>query len=415
MKTILMLNDTTDHDNWGSIAGAEALKAIISETCPGVRIESIPSAWATRKYRRMSPKLGGGVYWGKHVIRDMFSGPFPFAPSVADEYEVTADDWLKGGGGVATAELMDKLRSADAVVFQAEGATYRTNSSAIRCLFALWLARTRFGIPALFLNGSVTLTVVDPVLPAMVKKTFGAIDGVAVREPFSLRSLEEWVPEVEAKLVPDSVFFWPRPEPDAEVPPKVQDVLDEVGDAPFFCLSLSMLASMQEGYMRFGARGSALHEVVEKLQKLGLKAVVMARDYMDQEIIRGLADCSDAVYVGPGFHYREIQALLSRARFLVSGRYHHLIMATISGCPCIPLRTSSHKVNGLSELVGEGMGEVFDPTDLFSCSDAMAERAAVILADNAIRRGLMDRADVLHEQCMELGHMVRRALQGRDS
>ena len=61
------------------------------------------------------------------------------------------------------------------------------------------------------------------------------------------------------------------------------------------------------------------------------------------------------------------------------------------------------------------MGEVFDPTDLFSCSDAMAERAAAILADNAIRRGLMDRADVLHEQCMELGHMVRRALQGRDS
>ena len=34
MKTILLLNDTTDHDNWGSVAGAEALKTIIRDAVP---------------------------------------------------------------------------------------------------------------------------------------------------------------------------------------------------------------------------------------------------------------------------------------------------------------------------------------------------------------------------------------------
>ncbi len=409
MKTILLLNDTSDHGNWGSVAGAEALKGIIARTCPDARIESIASKWTTRRFRQLPGRLGGGVYWKRKRILDRFSMPFRFTPSVVDEFELMADEWLRGGGREATEELLIKLRGADAVVFHAEGSTYRNNVSAIRCLFALWVARTRLDTPAVFLNGSVTLTVVDPVLPAMVAKTFRAIDGVAVREPCSQRNVKRWIPDIDAELIPDSVFSFSPVQADT-VGAHARRLLERLEGNPFFCLSLSMLQSMQPGYMSFGAGRSSMYALVQALKRLVPRPVLLARDPMDQKIIRELAKATDAEFVGPEFHFRDLQAVFARSTFLVSGRYHHLILATISGCPGIPLRTSSHKVDGLCELLGGELGEPFDATDLWTNKDAIVERARDILGDQEKRERLAAMATEFRSRVDRLGEMVRDVL-----
>lgn len=408
MKTILLLNDTTDHDNWGSVAGAEALKAIMRDAVPDSRIESMKSSWTTSRFKVLSDRLGGKVYSGRNRLLDRFSRAFHFTPSVADEFELAADDWLSGKGREATRELLRKLHEADVIVFHAEGSTYRNNASAIRCLFALWVAKTRLGKRALFLNGSVTLTEVDPVLPAMVAKVFGALDAVAVREPRSLANVQRWAPKVSAELIPDSVFHW-SPEPAGNISSAASSLLQRLEGKSFFCLSLSMLVSMQPGYMRWGPKGSSLAALIQSLKNLGLVPVLLARDGMDQAIVQGLADLTGAVFVGPNFHYREIQALFSKAEFVVSGRYHHLILAATTGCPGIAFRTSSHKVDGLCDLFESDLGSTFDPTDLWSCNESIVDRAQTIMGDGDLRQRVIERAAAFRIRTKRLGELVRDA------
>ncbi|MFP3939039.1 MAG: polysaccharide pyruvyl transferase family protein [Thermoanaerobaculia bacterium] len=415
MTRILLLNDTRDHDNWGSRACADGLCRILERTIQGVRIRSIPSAWTTRRYRQAPRLLGGRIYerrrsrWGRLYHR--VSRDFPFLPTVADEFEATADDWLEGRGGPGAREYLEALDGVDAVVFNAEGATYRTNDSAIKCLFALWLARTRCSVPAVFLNGTVHLTGVDPVLPAMVRKCFAVLDGIAVREPQSLASLSEHAPGIRAEVVPDTVFQF-TPELAAEARPAFRRWRERLGDRPYFCLSLSMLLSAQRGYQRHGAQGSALAHLIRSLRSVVPEPVLMARDGMDQRIVRELAAATGAHFFGPENTYADLLALLNDASFLVSGRYHHLIFGAVAGCPALPLRTTSHKVDGLCRLVDGVLGEPFDPTDLFSETETMTERARELVAHRE-RHGkrLVETAAALRDRTGRLGELVGEAAE----
>ncbi len=61
-----------------------------------------------------------------------------------------------------------------------------------------------------------------------------------------------------------------------------------------------------------------------------------------------------------------IQKRISECQFLLSGRYHHLIFAANTGTQICPFSSSSHKIEGLSELLSsyEKPISVFDPTDI---------------------------------------------------
>lgn len=412
MTRILVLNDTRDHDNWGAKACSEGLLQILERTIPDLRVRTIPSAWTTRRYRRARPWLGGRIYdrrgrWKRLYRR--FSEDFLFLPTVADELETVATDWLEGRAGPDAREFLEALDGVDAIVFNAEGSTYRTNDSAIKCLFALWLARTRLGVPGVFLNGTVHLTGVDPVLPAIVRKSFGVLDGVAVREPLSRASLAEHAPGIEAEVVPDSVFQF-TPELAAAARSAFHRWRRRLESAPYFCLSLSMLLSAQRGYQRHGADGSALAHLVRSLQGLVPQTVLMARDGMDQRIVRDLAGATGAHFFGPENTFADLFALLQEASFLVSGRYHHLIFGALAGCPVLPLRTTSHKVDGLCELLGETAGRPFDATDLFSETPLVVRRAERLVDDReGAGERLRARAAALRPRTARLGELVREA------
>jgi len=407
---ILLLNDTRDHDNWGSRACAEGLVAILEREVPGAEIATIPSAWTTRRYRAASPRLGGRVYprasrW-RHVYR-RYSREFHFLPTVADELEPAADAWLAGRAGPDARQFLDAAAGADAVVLNAEGTTYRANASAVKCLFALWLAKTRLGVPALFLNGTVHLTAVDPILPAIVRKTFRAIDRVAVREPRSLANVQSYAPEARVELVPDSVFQFDRAVA-GRASAGFRSWRERLGGRPYFCLSLSMLLSAQRGYLGFGARGSALAGLIQRLLEVVPQGVLMARDGMDQRIVGELAAETGCHHFGPEHGYPDLVALLEEARFAVSGRYHHLIFATVAGCPALALRTTSHKVDGLCELLEGELGRPFDATDLTTETPAIVARARELAADREARSGrLLAHAAELRARTPRLGTLVR--------
>src|SRR6185295_7257200 len=101
MPSILLLNDTRDHDNWGSQATADALRQILADALPGVEIRSLSSGWIARRYRVSHRVFGSKVYTGRHRLYDRLSRPHFFLPTVADEFETVAGEWLDGRGGPA--------------------------------------------------------------------------------------------------------------------------------------------------------------------------------------------------------------------------------------------------------------------------------------------------------------------------
>lgn len=406
---IALLNDTEAHGNWGSQACAVALKGILREACRGSEIVSLPSSLSTARYRRTADWLGAKIYEGPNRLFDKYSTSFYGEPAFADDFEAASKEWREGRGGPFAEAVLRALDGADVVVFNAEGSTYRTNVSAIRCLFALWVARHELRIPAVFLNGSVMLTFVDPVLPAIVGRVFRSLDGIALREPASVRNVREFVPDARVTLVPDSAFRLALDEPAETTVSR-----PAAGAAPYFCVSSSMLHSIVPAPLRFGIGQTALLRLVERLQKVVPGLVVLARDKEDLELMTALARSAGGRFVGPEHTVRDVMSILRGAQFLVSGRYHHIIFASVAGCPSIPLLTTSHKVDGLCELLDGLVGSPEDPTDLGGRIEAIAARAERLLDEgDALRSRLKTRASQLCADAGAQGEIVLRATQAR--
>lgn len=395
---LLFLNDGTYCQNWGLQACTEGLTHIIAQDSSNADISFLDHAFMHRRYS-FEPRFFGGkklFAYNSRIARRYFP-VFHVLPKVADEFEYIADLWLQGKGGQGADEFLAKARDADGILFNAEGSVYRDdNIGALKGLFMLWVAKTKLGTKSLFLNGSVTLTRVDATLPAMVRKVFDVIDMAAVREPASYRNICEYYPELEDKLsmVPDSTFA-------VDVSNKPQE--DFIfRDPNYFALSLSMLP-MDFSRTR---HASSLVQLIEDLKTLVPNVVLMGKDKEDQ-ILADVARITGATFVGPSYDYQSVLNILSRARFLVSGRYHNAIFATKVGCPVIPLHTSSQKIYGLSLLFAGLMPEPIDPTDLWENGRHVLQHARTILEKGvSLRSAYKQRSLELREDALRLSRSI---------
>ena len=396
--TIVLLNDCRDQLNYGANALVDGLIRILRTSTPAATILPIPSHWLVDTAHGFGAFVDDGV-----GLRQ----PKASYPAVADQFETLADEWMAGRGGRDASEFLHRFERADVVVLNGEGSIYRTNLSAVRELFLAWLAKTRLGIPTVYVNGGIHLTGVMPLLPAMVRTTLPTLDAVAVREQPSLRNLLEYLPDLDARLFPDSAFaFTPD---DARSSDAVEAVRRQLGGSPYFCFD--------PGAMPVDARpggNSALHQLVVTLEQNAIRAVFISSGPGDR-YIEAVAGETGALYVDAITDYRRFMALVSGAQFLVSGRYHNVILAAIMGCPSIALGSTSHKVHGACEMLENVVGSPYDGTALRRDLESIAHRASTYVQDRA---GWADR---LQEVCARrraevtgLGELVNDVLRSRE-
>ena len=399
---ILILNEGSRCQNWGLQACTEGLLHIIAQENIGADFMQFDHAYMHRRYS-FEPRFFGGkklFAYNSRVAKKYFP-VFHVLPRVADEFEFIADLWLQGKGGRGADEFIEKARGADAVIFNAEGSTYRDdNICALKGLFMLWFAKTKLGKRSLFLNGSVTLTRVDATLPAMVKKVFSAIDVAAVREPDSYRNILDYYPELEGKIrmVPDSTYALELD----------QRTLGDCKflDLNFFALSLSMLPV---DFRRTRDTSSLVH-MIRELKKIVPNAVLLGKDKEDQ-ILKDVARLTGAFFIGPSYDYQSVLNILKRAKFIISGRYHNAIFATKVGCPVIPMHTSSQKIYGLAALFKGIMPKPIDPTDLWNEEKRVLNHASLILEQgDSLRTAYKERAAELREEALRLAGSIRDIL-----
>jgi polysaccharide pyruvyl transferase WcaK-like protein len=362
---ILLLNDTRDQNNWGSVALTDALVAILNDSCPRMDLRCIPSIslWS-------STSKGGAVTM--------------VLPALADDYEETASAWQAGRGGPEADAFIKQVRWADLVIYNGEGSIYRRNHSAIKALFMSWYARKILGKPCAYLNGGLHLTHVEPFLPPMARKTLLELDAVTIRESWSLQCAREFVPGLEAELLPDSAFYY-APESLADLEP-----------GSYFCV-----AGGQMPHSLLRGKEAPICRLIQALQRKGLKAMILAREDEDQ-YLAGVAELCGATFYGRDLGVDEVLGLLRSAALQLSGRYHHFIFGTLWGVPSIGFSAMSHKVQGVAEWFGALLKPVRNSTMLgMEWEETMAQAESYLAAGVDLRRQIAQRA-------RELGEMTRR-------
>ena len=392
--TVLVINDSRDQINYGAEALVEGLLHILSVALPRHTLRLIPSHWLDE----------AGIPSAFHSGDSLeYPGESALWPAVADQFECIADEWLAGHGGRGAAAYLEKLEGADIVVLNGEGSIYRTNISAVRELFLAWFAKTKLGIPTVFLNGTVQLTLVMPILPAMVRKTFRALDAVAVRGPYSLRNVQEFVPDVAVRLFPDSALALPV---EIDSPSRgVEAVFKQLGNSDFFCFDPG---PMTIDY-RFGRR-SSLFRMITEVKKLGVEAVMVVSGPSEASMLKQLAADTDSVYLEQQPSYRDLMAVLARAKFQISGRNHNLLLGARVGCPAIAIASISHKVHGVCEQLR--FSAPYDGTDLWSNIEKITADAASLLGSGVtLREDIRSHAARLGAESFEMGVLVKDVLE----
>lgn len=390
---IVLLNDCRDQVNFGANALVDGLLRILGHHVPSATIHPIPSHWLIDvQHLDAFHRAGEGM-----------TQPRVRWPKVADQFDAIADDWLAGRGGRDTDLWLDRFRDCDLVVFNGEGSLYRNNPSAIRGLFLAWLCRTRLGLPTVHLNGGLHLTDVVPLLNPMVRKTFGVLDAVTMREAPSFRNLQTHVPDVRGELVPDAAFALTSD--DALDNASVRAIRERFGGRPYLCFD--------PGAMPMDDRAdpaSTLHRLVEGLRQV-VPEIVLVSSAPADEYIGEIARATGAHYVEAMTDYREFMALAERAALVVSGRYHNVILAAIMGCPSIAFGSTTHKVHGACEMLEGICGSPHDGTDLLPRLEEVVAQAKRCVAEReALRTELQAICERRRGEAGRLGEIAASVL-----
>ena len=390
---LLLFNDCSDQVNYGAEALVAGLIRIFETAMPGHTLRLVPSHWV------MDPEEGWQQYF--HPGRPLVQ-PQALWPEVADQFECVADEWLAGRGGSGVNAYLKALTGVDVVILNGEGSLYRTNFSAVRELFVAWFAKTRLGIPTIFMNGLVHLTDVVPILPAMARKTFGVLDAVAVRDPWSLRNAREFMPGIPVTLIADSALALSTA---LDKPgPGVEALFRQLGNTDFFCFDPG---PMPIDY-RFGNR-SSMYRLILEIKQVVPQAVIVANNPVGWPMLKQLAADTGSVYLEYQPKYQDLMSVLARAKFQISGRLHNTILGALVGCPVISIGSTSHKVHGVCELLGFDLP--YDGTDLWSSIEQIkADAVRHVSGGPMLRSAIQQNAARVGVGSLELGTLVKDVL-----
>lgn len=408
---LLLINDNSAHPNWGAQATPYALTRLLRRSLPGVEIVTLSWDWLRRQHMEMRVPFMRGMtvredrWKGLKPLLYRISIPRKFYPSVADDFDAFADEWMNGRGGPDADEYLRLARAADIVVYNGENSIYRRTIEGCHALFLLWLAKTRLQKIAAIVNHTAELNDVIPTMNAMVRLVHPALDLAAVREPCSLKNLQE-IGVGNAVLFPDVVF--------AEDPSEVEDGSFErwrssvaLDERPYFCLSASGLPMSAPR----GKWDGAVGDLVRAIQGLGVRPVLLARDPHCQ-FLEEVARRVGGIYFGPEHHFRELWSLFRGAAFSVTGHFHYIIFGAMVGCPFVPMTNNNHKVRGVCELLQWHRTEPFDATWLKSSQAEMVAEARRILDErDQLSRCLIERSSRLRSDVMKLGDRIAEIAQ----
>jgi len=402
MPVLFLLNDTSEVPNWGAQATMRALRKMLYDRIPELELMTLTQGALLRTYAAYGVAFGRRVYLdpqsrlldrspmlrGVMENRAKAQGERLF-PASANGLELTARHWERTKGNPYVRGFLEKAARSDCVVHNGELLNYSLTEVSSRGVFLTWLAKCRLEKPAAVVNQTTPSQGQDPVMSGLLQATCEKIDVVTVREPYSLRALQDL--GVRARLIPDPTFWLEEDDFDEAEALAWQA---RVGlEKPYACLSLSSGLPI---------RGSApaLLPLLKQLQELAPSIVLLAYGGGNR-LLQSVASSATNCFVYSG-SYRGVAPLLRGAEFLVTGHYHNIILGSMVGCPFVPLRALSHKIEGLLELLEWPHPQVHNLAALQHATPGILASAERVAEDRAsLSRRLLLQASVLRERSVE--------------
>lgn len=216
--------------------------------------------------------------------------------------------------------------SVDALVVNGEGTLHHDSRGAF-ALIALCQAAKALGKGVFLVNASLF-----ELSPFLLEKLAAAVDCISVREPLSLRYLNDQ--GIAAQLSADSLFL-------AE-PAKGTGSLG-MNQEPYVVYTpgvLSYTGAITEG---------RIDQDVRELQSYGVRVIYYVVEQDDEALARPARDAGAEILALGACTQDQLGQLLRQAEWVVSGRYHINIFSALEGTAFLPLETNTQKMRGLLE------------------------------------------------------------------
>ena len=270
----------------------------------------------------------------------------------------------------ALAELFRQADEADIFVINGEGDIVFTTPPRREALFLLSMIElgVRLKKKVFFVNTMISdcpVTGRNIKTLATARRLLSKCQAVAVRDKESLQYVEQEMPEVNSRYIPDSLFSWYPllndsasklpPNGDFLIPAPEEDQYFGKLDfsKPYICIGGGALASNHPEEAE-----RSYEQLFEAVQQLGCSVYLTENDMPDSFLHKiatrkgiGIVPVASPILMGG--------SVLANARLFISGRYHPSILASLGGTPCIFLKSSAHKMSSLRRLLEYDVPEEF--------------------------------------------------------
>lgn len=307
-KKIVLLNYTGKEANWGCVGTSNALMRIIRAVHPLCRLIPVPLQYLTSR----NPAL-----------------------SYADIIEIEKTLQQR----IAQESCFQHLHNADMVILNGEGSIHEWPLEAKRFepymrLQEIFAAKRIFRCRNV-VSVNQSFDYWSPDFATWLKTCLPECDSIAVREPRSLKRLCQL--DIPAELIPDAAFLT-RSASDQTATSFLQKHGIPSGFIAFF---------LGEDFGK--ATADAVQELINSLENhYKVPLVLFSSTRIDTALTENIRHQKVfGIEVSPEI----LIAILKKASFTLSGRYHCCIYSSLAKTPFVPFRSNTDKIEGLTELL----------------------------------------------------------------
>jgi polysaccharide pyruvyl transferase WcaK-like protein len=319
--TSQFLNNTSGTSNPGCQGTSHLLKAGLLRS--GVQISSdCPIGYCDSFYRRVNPPVPNLT--PKQRLLSLL-GLRPTSPT----YDLL-EAWNNANASLAP-KFVPLWHEADSIVLNGEGTIHHAGIGTLTLLGFCKIAK-KLNKKVFIVNCSIF-----DLEPFLLEALRDCVDGIAAREPLSLRYLSDH--GIAAQDSADCLFLmeggderdfdWPELESSKKYALYTPGVLAACG--------------------RVSEKG--VRRDVSQLRQAGYEVFFHVVETEDERFASDAAQAGARILPLGCLNWRQVLPFLRRMEMVVSGRYHINIFAALAGVPFLPLSTNTGKMAGVLELL----------------------------------------------------------------
>ena len=317
----LIFNNTSGTSNPGCQGTSHLLKAGLIRS--GVQISSdCPIGYCDSIHRRIKPPVPNST------LKQRLLSRLGLRPALSP-YDLP-QAWNDANAALAP-KFAALWNEADSIILNGEGTIHHTGVGALTLLGFCKIAK-ELRKKVFIINCSIF-----DLEPFLLEALRDYVDGIAVREPLSLRYLaDHGIPATQAA---DCLFLM-------EGGDERELDLPELEPSKKYALyTPGVLAA-------FGrVSGEGVRRDILQLRHAGYEVFFHVVETEDERFASDAAQAGARILPLGCLRWRQVPPFLRQMDLLVSGRYHINIFAALAGVPFLPLSTNTGKMAGVLELL----------------------------------------------------------------